>query len=101
MFARLLAILICLWVADPRFGRANPASPPGRNLVVYLKTDSGQPSQPIAEMAREANALMAAAGYTISWRNLDGSSRGAGGASVGVIELRGLCEAPPPDSPID
>jgi hypothetical protein len=101
MFARLLAILICLWVADPRFGRAQPASPPGRQLVVYLKTDSGQPSQPIADMAREANALMAAAGYTISWRNLDGSSRDAGDASVVVIELRGVCEAPQLAAPVE
>ena len=101
MFARLLAILICLWVADPRFGRAEPASPPGREVVVYLKTDPAQPAQPIKEMTHEADALMATAGYAISWRALGGSARDASAASLAVIELRGVCQAPQPAAPVE
>jgi hypothetical protein len=101
MFARLLAILICLWVADPRFGRAEPASPPARGVVVYLRTDPGQPSQPIHEMTHEADALMATAGYTISWRVLGSSSRDAGDNFLAVIELRGVCQAPQPNTPVE
>jgi hypothetical protein len=101
MFARLLAILICLWVADPRFGRADPVSSPGHEIVVYLKSDADQPSQPIQEMKREADALMTTAGYTISWRMLGSSPRDASEAPLAVIELRGVCEAPQPAAPVD
>jgi len=100
MFARLLAILFCLWVADPRPGRADPATPPDRELVVYLKTDTGQPSEPIEEMARETDALMASAGYAVSWRVL-GSTPGVSDAFLVVIELRGVCQAPEPAAPFE
>jgi hypothetical protein len=101
MFARLLAIFICLWVTDPRLGSAEPASPPARELVVYLKTAPGQPSQPIEEMTRETDALMAAAGYTVSWRVLGVSTRDAVDASLAVIELRGVCQTPQPTTTLD
>jgi hypothetical protein len=100
MFARILAILVCLWVAGPRIGRAEPAHQPGHTLVVYLKTDPGQPTHPIEQMTREADALMAAAGYTISWRLL-GGVRDDGDSSLVVIELRGVCEAPQPTAPME
>ena len=101
MFARLLAIIICLWVADPRIGRAEPASKPDREVVVYLKTHPGQRSQPTEEMRREADALMAAAGYAISWRDLGESARDAADSFLAVIELRGTCHAPQPAAPVD
>ncbi len=101
MFAPLLAILICLWVADPRIGSAEPASSPDREVVVYLKADPGQRIQPVQEMRREADALMAAAGYAISWRDLAESPRGTSDAFLAVIELRGACHAPEPAAPVE
>jgi hypothetical protein len=101
MFARLLAILICLWVSGPRLGRAEPASQPGRELVVYLKTAPGQTSPPIAAMEHEADALMATAGYNISWRKLDRSTEDAAAASLAVLQLRGVCRIPEPFAPLD
>jgi len=101
MFARLLAILICLWVSDPRLGRAEPASQPGRELVVYLKAEPGQPPQPIEEMTREADSLMASAGYSVSWRLLGGSTHDAVDGHLVVIELRGNCQPPKPSATIE
>jgi len=96
MFARLVAILICLWVADPRLGRAEPAGSPVRELVVYLKTSISQSAEPVEEMAHEAEAIMSSAGYTIEWRDLGRSGHDAGDAFLVVIELKGVCEAPEP-----
>jgi hypothetical protein len=101
MFARLLAIVICLWATDPRPGRAEPASQPAREVVVYLQTARGQPSEPIEEMTREVDALMAAAGYTVSWRVVGVSTGDAVDASLAVIELRGVCQAPQSAGPVE
>src|SRR5579862_2341557 len=96
MSARLLATIICLWIAGPRIGRAEPATPPGRELVVYLKADSDGSSPSVSEMTHEAETLMAAAGYSITWRDLGGADRDVRDAFLAVIELRGSCEAPEP-----
>jgi len=101
MFARLVAILICLWVTDPRLGRAEPASSAVRELVVYLKTAPSQSTGTVEEMTREAETIMAAAGYTIHWRDLGHSGGDAGDAFLVVIDLKGVCEAPEPEAQLE
>ena len=101
MFARLLAILICLWATDPRLGRSELAISPARELVVYLKAPPGQPSRPIEEMMHEADALIAAAGYTVSWRALGVSGRDTVDGSLAVLELRGVCRPLQPSAPVE
>jgi len=94
MFARSLATLVCLLSFGPCSGFAEPIPAANRELVVFLKTEPGQPRQPLKGMKQEADALMAESGYTISWRDLGDSNRDAGDASVAVIELHGICQAP-------
>jgi hypothetical protein len=94
MFARLLATLSCVLNIAPCFVRAEPVGPPERKLVVYLKRNSNQPGKPVQEMKREVKALMRAAGYHVEWWDLEGARREVIGASMVVLELRGVCRTP-------
>ena len=70
MSAHLFATLVWLLSSAPCFGWADLVNLPKRPVVVYLRTNPGQPDRPVEEMKREANALMDTAGYSLEWRNL-------------------------------
>lgn len=92
MSARLVVTLVWTLSCAPSFGWSDPVNPPKRPVVVYLRTNSGQSTQPVQEMKREANALMDSAGYSLEWRNLSGQAAEAVEAPIVVVELRGICQ---------
>ena len=94
MSARLLATLSCLLSIALCTGRAEPVIPPSHTLVVYLSTVPHQPAQPVQEMQREVETLMLTAGYHVAWRNDTEPKRNVNDASVVVLKLRGICQAP-------
>jgi hypothetical protein len=94
MFARRIATLVCLFSAVCCFGGPEHVTPVTREVVVYVKTVDGQPTQPLDEMKREAAVLMETAGYRIAWRNLRESAGMEVESSVVVLELRGICDVP-------
>ncbi|HEY4361221.1 MAG TPA: hypothetical protein VGN17_09640 [Bryobacteraceae bacterium] len=61
---------------------------------MYLTTLPHQPLQPIQEMQREVNTLLQSAGYRVDWRQKGESSQSVEGASVAVLQLRGVCQVP-------
>ena len=81
--------------------RAETAFSPDREVVVYLKTAPAQRSELVASMRREAEALLAPAGFSISWRDLAGSSRDTQDAFIALIQFRGICETPAPGVVLD
>jgi hypothetical protein len=93
MFARLLATVAYLLSIAPCFGAPDPVHPAERELVVYLKTGSDQPSQPLEAMKREVNALMDTLSYSVSWRGPGDLTESFEGFVV-VVELHGVCAAP-------
>jgi hypothetical protein len=96
MFARILVVFVCFFGAVLHLGLAEPVNPPHRKLVVYLKTDAGQPQPPAEEMKREVDALMEGAGYSVSWRSARDFGQDEGDAAVIVSEFQGICEVPRP-----
>jgi hypothetical protein len=94
MFARLLTTLSCVLSIAPCFVLAESAGSPQRDLVVYLKGNSNQSGMPLQEMKREVKALMQTAGYHVEWRDLEKSRHDVVGASLVVLELRGVCQVP-------
>ena len=94
MFARVLAATCCLLEIALCSERPEPVAPPRREVVVYLKTAAGQPTPPVEEMKREANALLEPAGYTLAWRRLPNAVGEVVEVPLVVVELRGSCQAP-------
>jgi len=98
MFARLLATLSCVLPVGVCLARAEAVASPDRQVDVYLATNSNQPIPPIQEMKREVAALLKTAGYRVSWH-----VPGAGSTEnpLVVVELRGSCQAPWPDTTVE
>jgi hypothetical protein len=96
----MFALVTLVWILScaPCFGWSDLVNPVKRPVVVYLRTNAGQPNQPLQEMKREANALMDTAGYRLEWRSLTGQPVEAVEAAVAVVELRGICEVPEPSA---
>jgi hypothetical protein len=92
MSARLLATF-CLGICFVSVSPAQSAGSADSELVVYLKSEAGQPSGPVAQMKRDLAALMHTAGYHISWRNPE-TGAGDDSAFLAVVELNGTCALP-------
>jgi hypothetical protein len=90
--ARLLATF-CLGICFVSVSSAQSAGSADSELAVYLKSEAGQPSGPVAQMKRDLAALMRTAGYRISWRNPE-TGAGDDSAFLAVIELNGTCALP-------
>jgi hypothetical protein len=101
MSARFLATPCCLLSIALCVGRAETVTPPARELVVYLTAVPHQPLPPIQEMQREVKTLMQTAGYRIEWRDSASSKRDVSDASVFVLQLRGVCQAPERPSAVE
>jgi len=93
MSARLLA-LYCLLnpVVSSAWTGSNGSA--GPSVVVYLKSDSAQPSRPLEFMKVELTALMSTPGYRVEWRDSQSADRNADNAELVLVELRGSCGIP-------
>jgi len=94
MSAHLFATLVWLLSSAPCFGWADLVNLPKRPVVVYLRTNPGQPDRPVQEMKREANALMDTAGYSLDWRNLPHETVEPVDAPIVVVSMHGICQPP-------
>jgi hypothetical protein len=94
MSAPLLATLVWLLSSTPSFGWADPVTPPKRPVVVYLRTDAGQPDRPLEEMKREAGVLMETAGYSLEWRSIQHEAAEPVEAPIVVVAMHGVCQPP-------
>jgi hypothetical protein len=94
MSARLVAGLVSLLSFGLSSGWAEPVSSPDRRVVVYLQTGpSVKPSSTVSYMQRELEALMQAAGYSVTWK-IPGNPSDEGDSVIAVVELRGSCKPP-------
>jgi hypothetical protein len=95
--ARLLATF-CLVLCSISVCRSQSAGSTDPDVVVYLKGDATQPAVPLAQMKREASALLRTAGYHVEWRSLDAGPHEAA-PQIAVVELNGTCGMPPGSVP--
>jgi hypothetical protein len=90
MSARIVA-LCCLAALDASLGSAGPNRLSDPDLVVYLTTDTPQPSEPLQQMQQELTALMFSAGYRLEWRSGADAPAETNARFLVLIELHGYC----------